>query len=642
MGESSKSIPRPLYSGEIIDPFADVEGHDAGKIQLEERKKAKDAYKKIMKAKKDKEQVDLEKLKADQLKLNTFEKVALSTKVEQLDSDERLTLSLPSSRTKNDHGLPFSDIEVLKEEIEKKTSCRTNDAGRKLSEKEVDNNIILLKHITNHVGAFAGPYDHPLGVPLKLGSSEKTFDDYTEFSHEPKDLHYIYEVDLVELEHLNEHKNMNEIQALYPVESSDGHIKGPSQLIETENEPLTIFYTCTDKQCKIPCVCKLCNFVDPPICDEHEEVNGVTSGFDITKEAFTVKFDAKPLKITLTKGKDDVEIIKFSGIPNDCEDCEDQLKEHESYHFVIHNDCKFCNFIDMRADPFSHHSNEELKLKKEDENDLDQHVCHICIKGFHSIHERRRHVKEVHSSTPIPCEYCEFETDYIRNLRSHIDEKHLECPRVKCSDCNFDTVFERNLRQHVKKVHRQNELHKCPKCDYATVFKRNMKSHNEHVHENKNKLTCNICPFETIYERSLTRHKDKFHVHKIKKCELCDYEDESKVNLKRHIKEVHTDKTIHACDECDFTDPEKRRVTQHKKTVHKLKKCELCDYEDESRVNLNRHIKEVHTEETIHACDECDFTDPDKRKVTQHKKTVHKLNKCELCDYEDESKVNLC
>ena len=49
----------------------------------------------------------------------------------------------------------------------------------------------------------------------------------------------------------------------------------------------------------------------------------------------------------------------------------------------------------------------------------------------------------------------------------------------------------------------------------------------------------------------------------------------------------------------------------------------MCDYEDESKVNLNRHIKEVHTEETKHACDECDFTDPEKRRVSQHKKRKH-------------------
>ena len=62
--------------------------------------------------------------------------------------------------------------------------------------------------------------------------------------------------------------------------------------------------------------------------------------------------------------------------------------------------------------------------------------------------------------------------------------------------------------------------------------------------------------------------------------------------MNHHIKEVHTEKPMHA--------------------------CELCDYKYESKMNMNRHIKEVHTEKLIHACDECNFIHTDSLVHTIH------------------------
>ena len=89
--EESKNIPEK-FKGEYIYTHADVKGYDAGKVEIERRKKAKEDYEKKLKAKKDKQQAELKQLQYDQMKLNTHEKVTLSTKVRQLDSDETLTL----------------------------------------------------------------------------------------------------------------------------------------------------------------------------------------------------------------------------------------------------------------------------------------------------------------------------------------------------------------------------------------------------------------------------------------------------------------------------------------------------------------------------------------------------------------------
>ena len=86
----------------------------------------------------------------------------------------------------------------------------------------------------------------------------------------------------------------------------------------------------------------------------------------------------------------------------------------------------------MRANPFSHHSSNELKLEKKDEDNLDQFICHICMNRCDAKHERRRHVDEVHSIATLLCLFCEFKTVYIRNLRSHLDKTHMEFPRIKC------------------------------------------------------------------------------------------------------------------------------------------------------------------------------------------------------------------
>ena len=68
--------------------------------------------------------------------------------------------------------------------------------------------------------------------------------------------------------------------------------------------------------------------------------------------------------------------------------------------------------------------------------------------------------------------------------------------------------------------------------------------------------------------------------------------------MNHHIKEVHTEKPMHA--------------------------CELCEYKDESKVNMIRHIKEVHTEKLIHACDECNFIHTEKNDYLNTKTKVKK------------------
>ena len=107
------------------------------------------------------------------------------------------------------------------------------------------------------------------------------------------------------------------------------------------------------------------------------------------------------------------------------------------------------------------------------------------------------------------------------------------------------------------------------------------------------------------------------------KCDLCSYQCENTVTLKKHTNTKHrgqtnssnTEKQIN-CDECGLAFISKKSLKTHKKRSHELIKCEKCELTFTQDKQLQNHMKEQHyiikdnnddpckcTSETV--CDEC-------------------------------------
>ena len=87
------------------------------------------------------------------------------------------------------------------------------------------------------------------------------------------------------------------------------------------------------------------------------------------------------------------------------------------------------------------------------------------------------------------------------------------------------------------------------------------------------------------------------------KCDKCEGQFSSRIDLKAHMVEVHGDKkrertrTTYACDQCSLNFTRLPNLYNHKKSEHGggLHSCDKCEYQATQLVNLERHMKLEHT-----------------------------------------------
>lgn len=77
------------------------------------------------------------------------------------------------------------------------------------------------------------------------------------------------------------------------------------------------------------------------------------------------------------------------------------------------------------------------------------HVCDDCGKGFSSMLEYCKHLNSHLSEGIYLCQYCEYSTGQIEDLKIHLDFKHSTDLPHKCSDCLMRFGNERELISHL-------------------------------------------------------------------------------------------------------------------------------------------------------------------------------------------------
>ena len=142
------------------------------------------------------------------------------------------------------------------------------------------------------------------------------------------------------------------------------------------------------------------------------------------------------------------------------------------------------------------------------------------------------------------------------------------------------------------------QLQKCTRCQcnilLETYFSKNRKGQ-----YNK---TCDRCRFRF-------------------KCLLCDYTCSVNINLKTHIKMVHTQIKDVKCPTCEYKCSTNGDLQRHIKQVHdKLKDCQCphCEYKCSTNVHLQRHIKQVHSKIKDFQCPTCEYKCSDNGSLKIH------------------------
>uniref|UniRef100_A0A0A1X1N4 Zinc finger protein 26 n=1 Tax=Zeugodacus cucurbitae TaxID=28588 RepID=A0A0A1X1N4_ZEUCU len=184
---------------------------------------------------------------------------------------------------------------------------------------------------------------------------------------------------------------------------------------------------------------------------------------------------------------------------------------------------------------------------------------------------------------------------------------------------------------------------KCPKCFEGFLNQKTLLQHIAHKHELP-VLICNKCDASFKDYTQLIHHKRIHHVQfgcerkvtgKLLKCEICDKIFRSNAALNYHVK-THLRIFLDAPHECPFckkpfyTDI---NLKQHIRVVHsqiKRHTCELCDKPFATLDHLKKHVLSQHQNERKHICHICAKSFTQLCHLKQHL-AIHTTGKSHQC-----------
>lgn len=176
-------------------------------------------------------------------------------------------------------------------------------------------------------------------------------------------------------------------------------------------------------------------------------------------------------------------------------------------------------------------------LQHPDKIKVDTFYCDLCdyfchVKYRIGLHMRKKHLKTVHYN----CEYCSRTYQDGHSLKFHISSKHTGKYPHNCTECSMGFMSAHRLSFHMAK-HSDVRLFNCDICGYACKTTQYLKRHRRDVHSDK-KLPCEECGKTFKNLKLLGQHKQGHKPHAYK-CFLCDRTYVTVQPFKIHLQKVH-------------------------------------------------------------------------------------------------------
>jgi len=318
----------------------------------------------------------------------------------------------------------------------------------------------------------------------------------------------------------------------------------------------------------------------------------------------------------------------------------DDPLEHDEPAAHIHTtmvkvfNCGQCNYATNDKGNFKRHMTSTSKHK-----DLVGTVETIDEKPTKPFPSDSNENKQVTlASLTIPCQFCEFKTNWSSHMIKHIQSEHsqVQCDAStvkKCKFCPFITSNKKELKLHTRMQHKNLlQLFTCDECNYTSNSEDSMKLHKKFHGEMKDYpgVSCDHCDF--IY---------KYHSSDLKGLRKC------KQILNEHMNIEHVELKL-KCDQCDRTVWTEKQLKVHKtkhvySTPDGIFSCDQCDYKCKKSHRLNFHINAVHLGVKPYVCEECSAAFSTRGSLNIHKMshTEDRKFKCQFCEYGCHTKANL-
>ena len=339
--------------------------------------------------------------------------------------------------------------------------------------------------------------------------------------------------------------------------------KGPHS-----NENMSIVYTCSQLKCSVNCSCKVCTSERykcykvcgqwPCIqctsqCPKHHRV-GLDRAYNEEEHSYSIKAESiKAVKF----------MVKHTDIPKDCNDCQDDLMDHQTFHRVFHSRCKFCRQVLAPYDYYDVQTVEDYGTALEEISFRGKLTCAICLKMFMQPSDSKRHKQTVHGGKGSHgCKKCIKKFSNKKDLEYHVHVQHTEPQHESCEQCGKSFISKLSLDIHQQRIHIENRMYDCDKCDSKFTQKNNLLRHRNEKH------------FARKVDWRLVQLNEDWEF----KCALCDKVFQRKSNLNAHKENVHKvseDGTVVLpikCAHCGKEYSKKSNVVRHEKSCKDRKK----------------------------------------------------------------------
>ena len=342
------------------------------------------------------------------------------------------------------------------------------------------------------------------------------------------------------------------------------------------------------------------------------------------------------------KRSDDLEKIDAYQIVAKIKDLEDSdADSDDDENEVKMYSCQFGNCKIPCPCPLFHlDSTQCAEHKLKHQSLFDENKDSISIKSSEYFCEDKTFFKNSlilkFSGIPLSCKKCK--QDLLYHDCYHF-EYHEKCRFCKQSWFKYKAKTEEELKD-LEKQEREYFKRVCPYCDKQFITASHVKKHIDYEH-NHVKFNCGTCNRTFNSQQAKTYHEKVKHspTESVVQCDVCKQKFGSDVNLKSHLKYVHSEERKESCHLCDATFKQKKNLRAHLANVHDIDqmtekycetytksvfKCKECDVEFMYKKNLKAHIKNKHGDKAIaYECELCPSKYSNKRTLVAHVKMKH-------------------